>query len=71
MLNSVSKDCFNLPDIWKNRVSSIFTNKCIVLYTQEDCKDDAFKATLKKNKVYLDEDYLQYRIASKNFYGSW
>ena len=71
MLSTVSKDCFNLPNVWQNRVSSIFTNKCIVLYTQEDCKDEIVKATLKKNKVYLDDDDLQYRIESKNFYGSW
>ena len=67
-----SKDCYNLPIIWKNRVSSIFTNKCIILYTDDDCQSDVFKATLNRNKVYFDNNFKnQASIPWNNFYGSW
>lgn len=72
MLNFKSKDCYNLPNKWKNRISSIFTNKCIILYTQLDCRSEKLKATLIKNKVYFN-DNLNHpaNLHSYSFYGSW
>ena len=66
MVNFGTMDCLNLPNQWKNRVSSIFSKKCLILYTQVDCKNDKFKATLIKDKVY----FYQHTIASYNFNGS-
>ena len=54
MVNFGEKDCLNLPNRWMNRVSSIFTKKCIILYTEADCKSDKLKAALIKDKVYFD-----------------
>lgn len=71
-VNFGSKDCFDLPKIWTNRVSSIFTSRCIVLSTQSECKPDIFKVTLSKNKVYFDDNKSQniYIISSSNFHKS-
>ena len=71
MLNLKTKNCINLPKKWKNRVSSILTNKCIMLFTEENCKSGKLKATLIKDKVYFDR-YLYWpaNLPSYNFNGS-
>jgi hypothetical protein len=33
-----TNECLNLPADWQNTASSVLTNKCIVLYTESDCK---------------------------------
>lgn len=45
-------ECQNLPNEWSNRVSSINTNynKCISLYTVENCKNESFRF-----RFYRDE----------------
>jgi len=70
-LNFKSKDCFHLPPQWKNRISSIFAKKCIILYTGPNCKTDKLKITLLKDKIYFG-DNLNHpsNIPSKNFFDS-
>ena len=72
MLNFKTKDCLNLPENWKNRVSSIATNKCIALYTEDDCKPEQYKLTFINDKVYFDDDLKQQTYQpSYSFYRSW
>lgn len=37
MVKHNANDCVNLPVPWRNRVSSILTNYCVVLYTDSNC----------------------------------
>ena len=72
VVNFRTNDCIHLPKKWKNRISSISTNKCITLYTQENCKTEKLKATIIKNKVYIEENIHNSKsnISSFNLYGS-
>lgn len=64
-------ECLDLPNHWKNRISSILSNKCLVLYTQPKCKSDKLKATLINNTVYFDADSQSSpSVPRYNFYGS-
>ena len=70
VVDLVSKDCIHLPNNWKNRISSILANKCIILYTKANCKSDNLRATILKDKVYFD-DNLKHpsKISSYKFFG--
>jgi hypothetical protein len=72
MVNYMPNDCLNLPTSWADRVSSIFTNNCIILFTEVDCNSDRFKATLIRDKVYFEDSSRQIsNLPSFNFFGSW
>ena len=66
-----SKLCFHLPDRWQNRISSIFTRECIILYTRPQCKADKLKVTLIKDKIYFGDNlHHPSNTRSNNFLGS-
>ena len=68
-----SNECINLPHKWQNKVSSILVNKCIVLYSKQDCQTEKHPQLFKKgNDRYLDVSLSQPdNIPNFNFYGSW
>ena len=35
---NTSDECFDLPSAWQNRISSLLTSKCIVVFTTRGCK---------------------------------
>ena len=73
MMRFNSKDCLNLPKKWMKRASSVFSNKCIELFTETDCRAGKMdkRFTLKKNKIFFEDDSKQLAsISSNNFYGS-
>ena len=66
-----SNSCLELTKNWKNRISSILSNRCLILYTQPKCKSDKMKAFLINNTVYLDSNSQgSTSVPSYNFYGS-
>ena len=68
-VNFESNKCFDLPNDWKDRVSSIFATRCIILSIQPHCKPDEFKVTLVKNKVYFDDNSSE-NAKYNTFYGT-
>ena len=70
MVKINTNECFNLSSSWRNRISSILSNKCINLYTEDDCQPDKFRVTIIRDKVYLNSFFQSLVIPSYNFRGS-
>ena len=65
-------NCLNLPIKWKNRISSIHSHKCIILYTTENCLFEKLKITLIRDRIFInDNSNYPANFSSQNFYGSW
>ena len=65
--------CINLPKNWQNKTSSVLTNGCVVLFSEEDCKTDKSSqifssARLKFNDIYFSKPD---NIPNYNFYNTW
>ena len=67
-----TNDCVNLPKKWQNRASSLSTNKCIVIFTTQNCKyNKETQLYTKLTEKYFDVNFsYPNNIPSFNFYGS-
>ena len=71
MYKSNTLECVNLPTEWLNRVSSLLTNGCIVLFTEVDCIQDSNAQIFSslKNKFYDLYSSNPDQIPNYNFFG--
>lgn len=71
MYKSNILECVHLPFEWRNRVSSVLTNGCVILFTEPGCKQDSNsqKFSSLKKKFYDLYTSNPDHIPNYNFYG--
>ena len=73
MVSLKSHICADLPIEWQNKISSVLINKCIVLYTTENCKHtkDTQIFTNSNQQRNIDINFSSpSNIPSLSFYGT-